>query len=87
MANPSLYIACGGSGCKTIQSLTELIAQDPDLRYAFNNRIFYVLIDTEEEQLERTERLIRNQIPNCTHKHQRFELGKTSASSLRRKDR
>jgi hypothetical protein len=69
MANPSLYIACGGSGCKTIQSLTELIAQDPDLRYAFNNRIFYVLIDTEEEQLERTERLIRNQIPNCDHDH------------------
>jgi hypothetical protein len=69
MANPSLYIACGGTGCKTIQSLTELIAQDPDLRYAFNNRIFYVLIDTEEKELERTERLIRNQIPNCDADH------------------
>lgn len=69
MANPSLYIACGGTGCKTIQSLTELIAQDPDLRYAFNSRIFYVLIDTEEKELERTERLIKNLIPNCDADH------------------
>ena len=69
MANPSLYIACGGTGCKTIQSMTELIAQDPDLRYAFNNRIFYVLIDTEEKELERTEQFVKNQIPNCKMDH------------------
>jgi len=69
MANPSLYIACGGTGCKTIQSLTELIAQDPDLRYAFNNRIFYVLIDTEQKELERTEQMVKNLIPNCDADH------------------
>jgi hypothetical protein len=69
MGNPSLYIACGGTGCKTIQSLAELISQDPELRYGFNNRIFFVLVDTEQKELERTSRRIRDLIPNCDQDH------------------
>lgn len=64
MATPSIYIACGGSGLKTLESLTTLISQDQDLRYTFSKHIYYVLIDTEEKQLDKTEKLVRDLIPN-----------------------
>ena len=64
MATPSIYIACGGSGLKTLESLTTLISQDQDLRYSFSKHIYYVLIDTEEKQLDKTEKHVRDLIPN-----------------------
>jgi len=69
MSKPSLYIACGGTGLKTLRSLTELISQDPALRYSFNNDIFYVLIDTEAEELDKTHTYIEKRIPNLNHQH------------------
>jgi hypothetical protein len=69
MSKPSLYIACGGSGLKSIRSLTELISQDPDLRKSFNNDIYFVLIDTEKEELDSTERYIKSLIPFADEEH------------------
>jgi hypothetical protein len=89
MSTPNLYIACGGSGCKTIRGLTELIAQDPKLRASFKNDIYFVLIDTEEEELNFTENFIRQRIPDLGFhnfrnivKIQTSQTGEISANSL-----
>jgi len=69
MSHPSLYIACGGSGCKTIQSLVELISHDLEMRDSFNDSIFIVLVDTDSKDLDETEKVITAAIPNVDGDH------------------
>lgn len=69
MTRPSIYIACGGSGCKTIRSITEVIAQDTALRDSFNDSIFYVLVDTEMDELDKTHRYVSECIPYLEEDH------------------
>lgn len=49
-----IYIGLGGSGLKTLQELTKLISQDEGLSRDFRNRIFFLLIDTELDEIEKT---------------------------------
>jgi hypothetical protein len=51
MSAANIYLACGGSGIKTLKALTELMGQDPVFRHAFKNDIYYIAVDTDKKEL------------------------------------
>ncbi len=49
MAN--ILIGCGGSGIKTLMRLNELLSEDHDWRHRVDESIYYLLIDTDLDDL------------------------------------
>jgi len=56
MARATLYFGFGGSGIKTLMSLNALLAEDPVWRYRARDDVYYVIADTETDQIEKFKR-------------------------------
>lgn len=56
MARATLYFGFGGSGITTLMGLNSLLAEDPVWRYRACEDVYYVIADTETDQLERFKR-------------------------------
>jgi hypothetical protein len=52
MSAANIYLACGGSGIKTLKALTEMMSQDPVFRHGFKNDIYYIAVDTDKDELK-----------------------------------
>ncbi|HYF50458.1 MAG TPA: tubulin-like doman-containing protein [Planctomycetota bacterium] len=47
----NILVGCGGSGIKTLIRLTALLSEDAEWRYRINNDVYYMAVDTEEDEV------------------------------------
>jgi hypothetical protein len=52
MSAANIYLACGGSGIKTLKALTQMMSQDPVFRHGFKNDVYYIAVDTDKDELK-----------------------------------
>jgi len=60
----NIIVGCGGSGAKIAASMAALMGQDPSWRYEMDENVFFLLLDTDAEDLEKSERAIKNAAPD-----------------------
>ena len=60
----NIIVGCGGSGAKTATELAELMGQDPQWRHEMDQNVFFMLIDTDQNDLDRYSRLLRGSAPD-----------------------
>lgn len=71
MSNPIIYIGCGGTGTKVLREFADLASEDPVLRYSARTELFFVLVDTEAAELDKSAEYIFKRIPGMDSDHVR----------------
>lgn len=56
---PRIYVGCGGTGIDTLRRLNRLLSQDSHWRSQMAENIYYVVIDTDQSDLDRFERAVK----------------------------
>ena len=60
----NIIVGCGGSGAKIAASMAALMGQDPSWRYKMDENVFFLLLDTDAQDLDNSERAIKNAAPD-----------------------
>ncbi len=55
----NIIVVCGGSGIRTLKRLNELLSQDDYWRDRMDNEIYYVVVDTDVEEIRELDSSIR----------------------------
>ena len=55
----NIIVVCGGSGIRTVKRLNELFSQDEYWRQRMDNEIYYVVVDTDVEEIRELDTSIR----------------------------
>jgi hypothetical protein len=55
----NIIVVCGGSGIRTLKRLNELFSQDDYWRERMDNEIYYVVVDTDVEEIRELDASIR----------------------------
>jgi len=65
MPNPitTILVGCGGSGAKTACELSDLMSQDPQWRHEMDECVYFLLIDTDQGDLDRYASRLRKSAP------------------------
>lgn len=66
--NAHILVGCGGSGIKTLTRLNELLAEDHYWRRRINTDIYYVVVDTDQSELQEFEENVHRQLAGCPDK-------------------
>lgn len=69
MSAANVYLACGGSGIKTLKSLTIMLSQDPVFRHGFKNDVFYIAVDTDKAELKGLKDHVTSLIPEANERN------------------
>lgn len=60
----SILVGCGGSGAKIATELANLMSQDPQWRYDMDENVFFMLVDTDQGDLNSYSDRLKASAPN-----------------------
>ncbi len=66
--NAHILVGCGGSGIKTLTRMNELLSEDYYWRRRINTDVYYVVVDTDQEELREFEQNVHRQLAGCPDK-------------------